>query len=64
MLQRHIGTYQAMRVGAVSVGLFKGEYYWLRADLVELHTAEQWLTAGRQARPCSGCCTRQAPNNS
>ena len=52
MLQRHIGTYQAMRASAVSVGLFKGEYYWLRADLVELHTAEQWLTAGRQARPC------------
>ena len=58
VLQRHIGTYQALRTGAVSVGVFKGELYWLRADLVELHSAEQWLTAGRQARPCTAAAAR------
>ncbi|KAK9845720.1 hypothetical protein WJX81_000463 [Elliptochloris bilobata] len=50
VLQRHLGTYQALREGAVSVGLHKGETFWLRADVVELHTAEQWLTAGRQVK--------------
>ena len=53
MLQRHIGTYQALRRGAASAGLHKGEQIWLRADLVELHTAEQWLAHGRQV--CPGC---------
>lgn len=53
MLERHIGRYQASRRGSASVGLHKGEKIWLRADLVELHTAEQWLTHGRQV--CPGC---------
>jgi len=51
VLERHVGTYQALRPDAApAAGLHKGERFWLRADVVELHTAEQWLTAGRQAR--------------
>ena len=34
------------RPGAETLGLYKGEPYYLRADVSELHTAEKWITHG------------------
>ncbi|KAK9823314.1 hypothetical protein WJX72_001861 [[Myrmecia] bisecta] len=50
VLERHISKYQALKPGAKKAGLHRGEAYYARGDLVELHTAELWLRAGRQVK--------------
>jgi hypothetical protein len=39
---------QAVRPGAVKLGLHKGEGYYSRQDVQELHTRERWEREGRQ----------------
>eukprot|EP00891_Asterochloris_glomerata_P007608 jgi/Astpho2/7608/Aster-x0327 len=47
ILERHLGRYDAVRPGAANQGLHRGEKYFLRDDLVHLHTKERWLQEGR-----------------
>jgi hypothetical protein len=42
VLQRHIGKYRAIRPGTKCAGLHKGEAFYSRDSIEELHTAEQW----------------------
>lgn len=46
---------QALRPGAVKLGLHKGEAYFARQDVQELHTRERWEREGRQVSVCYGC---------
>lgn len=48
VLQRHISRYQDLAPGAKACGLHRGEAYFLREDVCELHTAERWRREGRQ----------------
>lgn len=41
---------QAVRPGGVKLGLHKGEAYYAREDVQELHTRERWQREGRQVR--------------
>lgn len=49
VLQRHIPRYSALAPNSKSVGLHRGEPYYLRDNLAELHTAEAWkMKEGRE----------------
>lgn len=48
ILQRHITKYQALMPGAPVLGLHRGEPYYSRSDLQELHTVERWRREGRE----------------
>lgn len=39
MLQRHIGRYQALLPNTKAEGMHKGEAFYLRSALQDLHTA-------------------------
>jgi len=39
---------QAVRPGSIKLGLHKGEAYYAREDVQELHTRERWEREGRQ----------------
>lgn len=41
---------QALAMGAVMVGLHKGEPYYLKDQLVEVHAAGGWKKRGREIR--------------
>lgn len=41
-------AFQALRPGAVVLGMHKGEAYFARQDVQELHTRERWEREGRQ----------------
>lgn len=44
----YVCVLQAVRPGAVKLGLHKGEAFFSRTDVQELHTAERWEREGRQ----------------
>ena len=48
MLHRHISKYQALRPGAKPMGMHRGEAYYLREDVGEVHTADTWKRKGRE----------------
>lgn len=50
VLKRHIGKYQGLKEGTRSVGLHRGEPYYPREALSELHTADRWKREGRIVR--------------
>ena len=51
VLKRHIGKYQALAPGSQPVGMHKGEPYYLKSNLSEVHTAERWKRVGREVKP-------------
>ncbi|WIA31781.1 hypothetical protein OEZ86_002653 [Tetradesmus obliquus] len=51
VLQRHIPQKQALVPGAAKLGLHKGEPYYSRADLQDLHTRPHWRRLGRDTEP-------------
>ncbi|BDA45057.1 probable DNA repair protein complementing XP-C cells homolog [Coccomyxa sp. Obi] len=48
VLERHIGRYQALKPGTTKLGLHRGEAFYPRGALQDLHTAEIWQRKGRQ----------------
>lgn len=42
VLKRHIGKYRALQPGTRAAGVHRGEPFYNRDAIVELHTAEQW----------------------
>lgn len=51
-MRRHIGKYRALRPGARAAGVHRGEPFYDRAAIEELHTAEQWRRSyQRDVRP-------------
>jgi xeroderma pigmentosum group C-complementing protein len=51
VLARHVGRHQALAPGARAAGVHRGEAYYLRSDLGEVHTAERWRRMGREVLP-------------
>ncbi|GAB4822170.1 hypothetical protein N2152v2_009216 [Parachlorella kessleri] len=51
VLERHIAKYQGLRPEAKKCGLHRGESYYLREHMAELHTAERWRREGREVEP-------------
>ena len=51
VLERHIGKYQALAPGTKKSGLHRGEAFYHRTALSELHTAERWQREGREVLP-------------
>jgi xeroderma pigmentosum group C-complementing protein len=51
VLKRHIGKYQVLAPGSQPVGMHKGEPYYLKSNLSEVHTAERWKRVGREVKP-------------
>lgn len=51
ILNRHIGKYQALNPGAQVVGLHRGESYYWRRDIGDVHTTERWKRLGREVLP-------------
>jgi xeroderma pigmentosum group C-complementing protein len=51
VLARHIGKYQALRPGSKAMGMHRGEPYYLKEDVGEVHTAERWRRLGREVVP-------------
>jgi len=50
VLKRHIGKYQVLAPGSQPVGMHKGEPYYLKSNLSEVHTAERWKRVGREVK--------------
>lgn len=48
VLERHIGKYQALAPGTKKSGLHRGEAFFHRTALSELHTADRWQREGRE----------------
>ena len=48
VLERHIGKYQALAPGSKKSGLHRGEAFFHRTALSELHTADRWQREGRE----------------
>jgi len=48
ILARHITKYQTLVPGSKVLGTHKGEAYYNREDVGEVHTAEKWKRIGRQ----------------
>lgn len=67
VLKRHIGKYQILIPKAEAAGMHKGEPYYFRRDLVDIHTADRWKRLGREVkskeldRPCKKIKKRGAP---
>lgn len=51
VLARHIGKYQVLRPGSKTLGTHRGEAYYHRDSLGEVHTAERWKRLGREVLP-------------
>lgn len=51
VLERHIGKYQALAPGTKKSGLHRGEAFYHRTALSELHTADRWLREGQEVMP-------------
>lgn len=51
VLERHIGKYQALAPGTKKSGLHRGEAFFHRTALSELHTADRWQREGREVLP-------------
>lgn len=51
VLQRHISKYQGLMPGATRLGLHRGEAYFDRTALVELHAAGRWKRLGHEVLP-------------
>lgn len=51
VLERHITKYCALVPGAKPLGAHKGEPFFSKVDVQELHTAERWRREGRDVRP-------------
>lgn len=47
ILERHIGRYFALKPGTARAGMHRGEAFYPRDALTELHTADRYV----QARP-------------
>lgn len=67
VLKRHVGKYQILVPKAEAAGMHKGEPYYFRKDLVDIHTADRWKRLGREIkseeldRPCKKIKKRGAP---
>ncbi|KAI8108137.1 hypothetical protein M9434_006167 [Picochlorum sp. BPE23] len=67
VLKRHVGKYQILVPKAEAAGMHKGEPYYFRKDLVDIHTADRWKRLGREVkpeeldRPCKKIKKRGAP---
>ncbi|KAL4536811.1 hypothetical protein Ndes2437B_g06215 [Nannochloris sp. 'desiccata'] len=48
ILSRHITKYQTLVPGSKVLGTHKGEAYYSREDVGEVHTAEKWKRIGRE----------------
>lgn len=51
VLQRHISKYQGLAPGAAPLGLHRGEPYFDRGALAELHAAPRWKRLGFEVLP-------------
>ena len=51
VLKRAIGKYQGLKPGTAPLGLHRGEPYFDRSALSELHSAEKWKRDGREVLP-------------
>ena len=51
ILARHIAKYQALHPSAKPAGTHKGEQYYLRENVGEIHTAERWKRIGKEVLP-------------
>ncbi len=51
VLERHIGKYQALAPGTKKSGLHRGEAFYHRTALSELHTSDRWQREGREVLP-------------
>lgn len=49
VLERHIGRYFALKPGTKKVGMHRGEGYYPRDALAELHTADRYHCSSRMA---------------
>lgn len=47
-LHRHIGKYQVLRPGSKPLGMHRGEPYYSREDVCDVHTSDRWRRLGRQ----------------
>ena len=48
VLERHITRYQGLEPGTARLGLHRGEAYYDRSRLSDLHSADRWRREGRQ----------------
>jgi xeroderma pigmentosum group C-complementing protein len=48
ILERHISRYQGLAPGAKPLGFHRGERYYDRSCLHELHSSERWRREGRE----------------
>lgn len=51
VLERHISRYFALKPGTKKAGMHRGEAFYPREALAELHTADRWLRDGLEVRP-------------
>ena len=51
VLKRHIGKYQGLKPGTAPLGLHRGEPYYDRSALSDLHSASKWKRHGREVLP-------------
>lgn len=51
VLKRHISKYQGLKTGSAPLGLHRGEAYYDRSALSELHSAVKWKRKGREVLP-------------
>jgi hypothetical protein len=51
VLERHISRYQSLMPGTAKLGLHRGEAYYDRSRLADLHSAERWRREGREVLP-------------
>ncbi|KFM24497.1 DNA repair protein complementing XP-C cells-like protein [Auxenochlorella protothecoides] len=47
VLERHIPKHQALRPGVKAHGMHRGEAYYVRKDLADVHTQDRWRRLGR-----------------
>ncbi|KAL0038560.1 hypothetical protein WJX77_010735 [Trebouxia sp. C0004] len=50
ILERHIGRYFALKPGTKKAGMHRGEGFYPREALAELHTADRWLRDGLEVK--------------
>ncbi len=51
VLKRHINKYQVLVPGCTAHGAHKGEPFYLRKNLRDIHTADRWKRLGREVKP-------------
>lgn len=68
VLKRHITKYQILVPGCKAHGAHKGEPFYLKSDLRDIHTAERWKRLGREVKsteidfPCKMIKKKGAPS--